>query len=135
MSIAKQFLNVYIPLKKLLLAVQECNRNIITMAMSKDRAPKRKAATSAEKEIKRAKGEVNLFNLKWYEHGEPLSKGIIPLVYLYDHTLPGCSKIASFDMDSTLINVKSGAKFPKGISRRKRKDIRFSLLIVYLKMY
>jgi len=81
--------------------------------MSKRTAPKRKAATTAETEIKRAKGETNVFNLKWYEHGEPLSKGVIPLIYLYDDTLPGCSKIASFDMDSTLIEVKSGAKFPK----------------------
>ncbi|CAF3894858.1 unnamed protein product [Rotaria sordida] len=81
--------------------------------MSKRTATKRKAATTAEHEIKRAKGETNLFNLKWYEHGEPLSKGFVPLVYLYGDTLPGCSKIASFDMDSTLISVKSGAKFAK----------------------
>ncbi|CAF1149614.1 unnamed protein product [Rotaria magnacalcarata] len=81
--------------------------------MSKRAAPKRKAATAAEHEIKRAKGETDLFNLKWYEHGEPLSKGFVPLVYLYGDTLPGCSKIAAFDMDSTLINVKSGAKFAK----------------------
>ena len=30
-----------------------------------------------------------------------LSKGIIPLVYLYGDKLPGCSKVAAFDMDST----------------------------------
>lgn len=81
--------------------------------MSKRTATKRKAATAAETEIKRAKGETNLFNLKWYEHGEPLSKGFVPLVYLYGDTLPGCSKVAAFDMDSTLINVKSGAKFAR----------------------
>jgi hypothetical protein len=83
--------------------------------MSKRAAPKRKAATTAEVEIKRAKGETNLYNLQWYEHGEALSKGFVPLVYLYDNKLPGCSKIAAFDMDSTLINVKSGAKFAKSI--------------------
>ena len=81
--------------------------------MSKRAAPKRKAATTAETEMKRAKGETNVFNLKWYEHGEPLSKGFVPLVYLYGDKLPGCSKVAAFDMDSTLINVKSGAKFAK----------------------
>lgn len=81
--------------------------------MSGRSAPKRKAATAAEHEIKRAKGETDLFNLKWHEHGEPSSKGFIPLIYLYGDTLPGCSKIASFDMDSTLISVKSGAKFAK----------------------
>ena len=32
--------------------------------MSKRAAPKRKAATTAETEIKRAKGETNVFNLK-----------------------------------------------------------------------
>lgn len=81
--------------------------------MSGRTATKRKAATNAETEMKRAKGETNLFNLKWYEHGEPLSKGVIPLIYLYGASLPGSSKIAAFDMDSTLISVKSGAKFAK----------------------
>ncbi|CAF1311512.1 unnamed protein product [Adineta steineri] len=81
--------------------------------MAKRTATKRKAATDADTEIKRSKGETNLYNLKWYEHGEPLSKGFVPLVYLYDDKLPGCSKVAAFDMDSTLINVKSGAKFAK----------------------
>jgi bifunctional polynucleotide phosphatase/kinase len=75
--------------------------------------PKRKAATTAELEIKRSKGETNVFGLKWYEEGEPLAKGFVPLVYLYGDQLPGCSKIAAFDMDSTLINVKSGAKFAR----------------------
>jgi len=74
---------------------------------------KRKAATTAENEMKRQKGETGSFDLKWYDHGEPLSKGFVPLVYLYSDKLPGCSKIAAFDMDSTLINVKSGAKFAK----------------------
>lgn len=81
--------------------------------MSRRAAPKRKAATDAETEIKRSKGETNVFDLKWHEHGEPLAKGFVPLVYLYGDTLPGCSKVAAFDMDSTLINVKSGAKFAK----------------------
>jgi hypothetical protein len=79
--------------------------------MSRRAAPKRKAAEAAETEIKRSKGETNVFDLKWHEHGEPLAKGFVPLVYLYGDTLPGCSKVAAFDMDSTLINVKSGAKF------------------------
>jgi hypothetical protein len=74
---------------------------------------KRKAAVAAETEIKRSKGETNVFDLKWYEHGEPLSKGVIPLIYLYGDKLPGSSKVAAFDMDSTLINVKSGAKFAR----------------------
>ena len=87
--------------------------------MSKRAAPKRKAATTADIEIKRAKGDTNLYNLKWYEHGEPLSKGFVPLVYLYDDKLPGCSKVAAFDMDSTLINVKSGAKFAKSNLKKK----------------
>ena len=81
--------------------------------MSKRTATKRKAAEAAETGMKRAKGETNVFDLKWYEHGEPLSKGFIPLSYLYGDKLPGTSKIAAFDMDSTLINVKSGAKFAR----------------------
>ena len=81
---------------------------------------KRKAATTAETEFKRAKGETNLFNLKWHEHGEPLSKGFVPLVYLCDDNAAGCSKIASFDMDSTLINVKSGAKFARSKSKSNK---------------
>ncbi|CAF1641419.1 unnamed protein product, partial [Didymodactylos carnosus] len=59
---------------------------------------KRKAATQAEVEIKRAKGETDLFGLKWHEHGEALSKGFVPLVYLYSDSLPGCTKVAAFDM-------------------------------------
>lgn len=86
--------------------------------MASRTATKRKAAENAETEMKRAKGETSLFDLKWYEHGEPLSKGVIPLVYLYGDKLPGCSKIAAFDMDSTLINVKSGAKFAKSTRLR-----------------
>ena len=81
--------------------------------MAKRTATKRKAAEAAETEMKRAKGETNLFGLQWYEHGEPLAKAVIPLVYLYGDKLPGCGKVAAFDMDSTLINVKSGAKFAK----------------------
>jgi hypothetical protein len=91
--------------------------------MSRNATVKRKAATTAENEMKRAKGETNLFNLNWYNHGEPLTKGFVPLVYLYGETLPGCSKIAAFDMDSTLISVKSGAKFAKG-----KHDKKYSLL-------
>lgn len=81
--------------------------------MSGRTATKRKAAEAAESGMKRSKGETNVFDLKWYEHGEPQAKGFVPLVYLYGNKLPGCSKIAAFDMDSTLINVKSGAKFPR----------------------
>ena len=81
----------------------------------KREAPKRKAADAAGIEIKRAKGETNVFNLKWYDEGEPLAKGFVPLVYLYGDTLPGSSKVAAFDMDSTLINVKSGAKFARSM--------------------
>ena len=84
--------------------------------MAKRTATKRKAATAGELESKRAKGETNLFDLKWYEHGEPMSKGFVPLVYLYGDKLPGCSKVAAFDMNSTLINVKSGAKFARSRS-------------------
>lgn len=84
--------------------------------MAKRTATKRKAAEAAETEMKRAKGETNLFGLQWYEHGEPLAKSVIPLVYLYGNQLPGCAKVAAFDMDSTLINVKSGAKFAKSKS-------------------
>ncbi|CAF1018770.1 unnamed protein product [Adineta ricciae] len=79
----------------------------------KRETPKRKAADAAGHEMKRAKGETNVFDLKWHEHGEPLGKGFVPLVYLYGDTLAGSSKIAAFDMDSTLINVKSGAKFAR----------------------
>ena len=83
--------------------------------MAKRTATKRKAAEAAEVAMKRSKGETNLFGLQWYEHGEPLSKGVIPLVYLSGDKLPGCSKMAAFDMDSTLINVKSGAKFAQSM--------------------
>lgn len=95
--------------------------------MSRRAAPKRKAATTAEAEIKRAKGETNLFDLKWHEHGEPLAKGFVPLVFLYGENLQGCSKVAAFDMDSTLINVKSGAKFAKSKNSSLR-EIRSILL-------
>ena len=50
---------------------------------------------------------------EWLEHGEPVNK-LRPLFYHYYKDLPGCQKIAAFDIDFTIIKTKTGKKFPKG---------------------
>jgi len=50
---------------------------------------------------------------EWLEHGEPVNK-LRPLFYHYYKDLPGCTKIAAFDIDFTIIKTKTGKKFPKG---------------------
>ena len=59
------------------------------------------------------------FDLEWSEHGEPGQRNIRPLYYLTSKSLPGCSKIAAFDIDFTVIVTKSGRKFPTGKFKSK----------------
>ena len=51
------------------------------------------------------------FGLEWMEHGNKNSKNISPLIYLWSKDLEGRDKIASFDIDSTIIETKSGKTF------------------------
>jgi bifunctional polynucleotide phosphatase/kinase len=65
------------------------------------------------KRAKETNSSTNLkHNLEWLEHGESLnSKNIKPLYYLVSKALEGREKIASFDIDSTIISTKSGKTF------------------------
>ena len=51
------------------------------------------------------------FDLEWLEHGEANAKGIAPLIYVHSASEPGRHKIASFDIDNTIIVTKSGKNF------------------------
>lgn len=76
--------------------------------------PKRKATTDTEVRAKRARGETDLgHGLSWKNEGTPI-KGLCPLLTLNSDTLPGASKIASFDIDFTIIKTASGRTFAIG---------------------
>ena len=51
------------------------------------------------------------YSLEWSEYGEA-NKNVCPLYYLWSPNLPGCKKVAAFDIDHTIIKTKSGRKFP-----------------------
>ncbi len=77
--------------------------------------PKRKRAVASKEEAsasdeKKAKSEGG-----WLEHGEELTKNLKPLFYL-DNNVKGGDKIASFDIDETIISTASGKKFATSAS-------------------
>lgn len=53
------------------------------------------------------------FDLVWEEYGESTSDDskLKPLFYLHSKTMVGCSKIAGFDIDMTIIKTMSGKTF------------------------
>jgi hypothetical protein len=53
------------------------------------------------------------YDLVWEEYGESTSDDtkLKPLFYLHSKTMGGCSKIAGFDIDMTIIKTKSGKTF------------------------
>ncbi|XP_052070395.1 bifunctional polynucleotide phosphatase/kinase-like [Mytilus californianus] len=78
--------------------------------------PKRKAAKDSEVNAKRAKGETDLEgDLKWHQYGDVI-KGVCPLLKLTSDILPGCDKVAGFDIDFTVIRTASGRRFATGAS-------------------
>lgn len=83
--------------------------------------PKRKNikhedSTDDETTSKRNKIDADLkFGLEWHEHGEKGAKNLKPLIYLTGD-LPGCKKVASFDIDGTIIVTKSGKTFAQNSS-------------------
>jgi len=70
------------------------------------------SSTGAEKNAKSLKTST-LDAMSWKNHGN-LVKGLSPMIYLDGPDTPPSSKIASFDMDQTLINTKRGKGFPTG---------------------
>ena len=54
-------------------------------------------------------------DLEWEEFGEKSSKNVSPLYYVWSKNLEGREKIASFDIDNTIIATKSGKRFATSI--------------------
>ncbi|XP_059140398.1 bifunctional polynucleotide phosphatase/kinase-like [Physella acuta] len=77
--------------------------------------PKRKAVTDSEVKAKKLRGETDLCDgLHWSNVGTD-SKGVCPLlITLTSDSLEGRSKVASFDIDFTIIKTASGRKFATG---------------------
>ncbi|PVD23837.1 hypothetical protein C0Q70_17111 [Pomacea canaliculata] len=76
--------------------------------------PKRKAVVDTAKRVKKARGETDLgWGLNWSSAGT-MHKGMCPLLVLTSSELEGREKVASFDIDFTVIKTKSGRKFATG---------------------
>ena len=67
--------------------------------------------TGLESKKKQQKLSPSKFDLKWKNHGDPV-KDLYPLMYLDGPSVSSSTKIASFDLDDTLITTKSGKGFP-----------------------
>lgn len=81
------------------------------MPPKKRKIVKQEESSDEEASSKRSKSDSGLkFGLEWREHGEKGAKNLKPLIYL-SADLPGCNKIASFDIDGTIIVTKSGKTF------------------------
>ena len=77
--------------------------------------PKRKAVEKTAQKAKKARGETDLkWDLEWTTEGKPDKNGIEPVIALRSDTLDGCTKIAGFDIDWTVIRTASGRKFATG---------------------
>lgn len=79
--------------------------------------PKRKSDRIPEVAAKKAKQDMSTldYNLEWKEEGE-LKPGLPDLIYLDGPDAKPSTKIAGFDIDSTIIVTKSGKKFATGRS-------------------
>ncbi|RNA23553.1 bifunctional polynucleotide phosphatase kinase-like [Brachionus plicatilis] len=86
------------------------------MAPKKRKNAEQQDSTDDESSSKRNKTESGLkFGFVWREAGEKGAKNLKPLIYL-SADLPGCKKIASFDIDGTIIVTKSGKTFAQNSS-------------------
>ena len=84
------------------------------LQQSSSMPPKRKSERASDIEAKKKRDELR-HGLVWQNHGDATrSPYIPPLLYLTSAELSGRSKVAAFDIDSTLIETKSGRKFATG---------------------
>ena len=76
---------------------------------------KRTSPFDTPQQLKQQKTTKRKYNIAWQNHGKEV-KGLPPLMYLDGPDVPASEKIASLDMDNTLITTQSGKVFPTGPS-------------------
>lgn len=83
---------------------------------SSESSKKRARLTASATNGSAAAGSKLKFDLAWQEYGQSTCDDakLKPLFYLHSKTLPGCTKIAGFDIDMTIIKTKSGKTFATG---------------------
>lgn len=71
-----------------------------------------KRSRRIEENNKKAAENALKFGLEWSSFGKNEANGKVePLLRLISSTEPGCTKVAGFDIDNTLIVTKSGRNF------------------------
>ena len=81
--------------------------------------PSKRKSARANDIAEKKRSDALRDGLEWQNHGEASNAPYIPpLLYLTSSDLPVRSKVAAFDIDSTLIETKSGRKFASGIASR-----------------